>query len=353
MRGSAPRASPTPRGQRPRAGALAHARPGRASSKRIRIENDTSGAQAGVTTAMVSDSLTPMSSPASERAERVGQAADDHHREHHADPRPDLGRGQRGDQRDVAPGHPGVGRADAGEQEGLRAGDSPRRRRPWPGPPRCGAQRLADVGEAQPRPRARTRAPPRSRQARSSRAGRRTGPSRDGRAGVGRLVAAEVRRPEPLDDRLDDDGDPEGDQQRGELRDAGSARRPRAAPRRGRRTAGTMTSTADPRRQTAARCRAGRSGRRRGRRGQMAEVDQAQEPPATGSGRGRAGHRARPSAGPRRPTARGASGSARGGFGRGAAVRAEQPGPGAANSLGHTTTHLPSCTCFTLDRSSP
>ena len=36
-------------------------------------ENDTSGAQAGVTTAMVTDSLTPMSSPASERADRVGR----------------------------------------------------------------------------------------------------------------------------------------------------------------------------------------------------------------------------------------------------------------------------------------
>src|SRR5207244_3802789 len=44
---------------------LAHARSGRRTSTRIRIENETRGAHAGAATAIVTDSLTPTRNPAS------------------------------------------------------------------------------------------------------------------------------------------------------------------------------------------------------------------------------------------------------------------------------------------------
>ena len=171
----------------------------------MRIENETRGAHAGAATAMVTDSLTPMSSPGEERADRVGEAPDDDHGEDHAEPRPHLRWRERRDEGDVAPRHAAYAAATPDSRNRLRpvvhaegGGDG--------GILGARAQRLADVREAEPRPR--PEGERRRRQAGEElERGHVEGPHPEGVARPGRLVAAEVRRPVPLDERLDDHSD--------------------------------------------------------------------------------------------------------------------------------------------------
>ena len=66
----------------------------------MRMEKATSGAQAGLTTAIVSELGDTHEHPRRDGADRICQAADDRHRKDDADPRLDLRGRQRRDQRD-------------------------------------------------------------------------------------------------------------------------------------------------------------------------------------------------------------------------------------------------------------
>ena len=111
---------------------------------------ETSGAHAGAVSAMVSASLTPITSPASKRPQGIAEPAEDHGREDDADPRVDLGRRQRVDQRDEGAGHAGERGAETREHESQatvihaeRGGDLRilRSRPGAPSPPTCSGAR--------------------------------------------------------------------------------------------------------------------------------------------------------------------------------------------------------------------
>ena len=224
-------------------------------------ENDTSGAHDGEVSAIVTDSLTPMTMPATMGPERAPQPAHHHRGEDDADPAIDLRRSKRVAQRDAHAGHTGERGADAGKQQGERLSVHAEGDRDGAILGRR-AQRLADVGIAQARPNRERQRPPRRTSVRSSGAGTYRNPSELGVA-VYRLESPEIRRPDRLDQRLDDDRQPERDEERVEGADVEAGKDPlhRDAEHEESRARSARASAADRRLRPP---RADSKGRRRG-----------------------------------------------------------------------------------------
>ena len=190
---------------------------GRSSKIRIKSVNDTSGAPARRGDGHRQRLARGDEDRGSQQPERVAQPADDHRREHHADPRVDLRGRQRVVERDEEPGDARVRRAEPGQQQrkaaAVDAEGSGHRAvlRARPGG-------LAEIAPAKPRP---------GRERQHGRGGEAEEPAQsheerahlEGHARIRRLEAAEVGGPEPLDHALEDHGEAEGDDQRGELVD--------------------------------------------------------------------------------------------------------------------------------------
>ena len=146
-RQSQERNEPEDEGEHGKSGGSAHQNlAGRKRMIAMRSENDTSGAQVGAVTAMVSASLTPMRS-GGERPHGAAEAADHDAGKDDAHPRIDLHRRERVRQREAHAGH----RSERGREarNHIRAASrSPRKPPPSPRPRSSRAPR-GEIGESQ------------------------------------------------------------------------------------------------------------------------------------------------------------------------------------------------------------